>query len=208
MPSRSGTEGFRRLPDLIGIRDLTPYIPLEPKKGIPGVGMVGIEDTFVVTPEGGRSLTETHPGLPLVEGCPASSESILLGLRQEHLHLAQLIYCPRDHIVAQDGRQRHDNQGQQESENFPVGWDHAKYGRDVENPDSPAAAAQECRCGATPAYFALRTAEFLPHDHAEGNPAQDKRQKEDCDPAVFSQEGPAKSQLEAQAPYEDGGPVS
>ncbi len=41
---------------------------LEPKKGIPGVSMVGIEDTFVVTPEGGRSLTGTHPGLPLLEG--------------------------------------------------------------------------------------------------------------------------------------------
>ena len=36
---------------------------LEPKKGIPGVGMVGIEDTFVVTPEGGRSLTGESPGL-------------------------------------------------------------------------------------------------------------------------------------------------
>jgi len=43
-------------------------IALEPKKGIPGVGMVGIEDTFVVTPEGGRSLTGTHPGLLLVKG--------------------------------------------------------------------------------------------------------------------------------------------
>ncbi|MBT8508745.1 peptidase M24 [Methanomicrobiaceae archaeon CYW5] len=36
---------------------------LEPKKGIPGVGMVGIENTFVVTPHGGRCLTGTHPGL-------------------------------------------------------------------------------------------------------------------------------------------------
>ncbi len=43
-------------------------LALEPKKGIPGVGLVGIEDTFVVTPEGGRSLTGTHPGLPLIEG--------------------------------------------------------------------------------------------------------------------------------------------
>ncbi len=42
-------------------------LALEPKKGIPGVGLVGIEDTFVVTPESGRSLTGTHPGLPLVE---------------------------------------------------------------------------------------------------------------------------------------------
>jgi Xaa-Pro aminopeptidase len=43
-------------------------LALEPKKGIPGVGMVGLEDTFVVTPAGGRSLTGTHPGLLLVEG--------------------------------------------------------------------------------------------------------------------------------------------
>ena len=43
-------------------------LALEPKKGIAYVGMVGLEDTFVVTPEGGRSLTGTHPGLPLVQG--------------------------------------------------------------------------------------------------------------------------------------------
>jgi Xaa-Pro aminopeptidase len=43
-------------------------LALDPKKGILGVGLVGIEDTFVVTPEGGRSLTGTHPGLLLVEG--------------------------------------------------------------------------------------------------------------------------------------------
>jgi Xaa-Pro aminopeptidase len=43
-------------------------LALEPKKGIPGVGLVGVEDTFVVTPQGGRSLTGTHPGLLLVEG--------------------------------------------------------------------------------------------------------------------------------------------
>jgi Xaa-Pro aminopeptidase len=36
---------------------------LEPKKGIPGIGMVGTENTFVVTPHGGRSLTGDHPGL-------------------------------------------------------------------------------------------------------------------------------------------------
>jgi len=42
-------------------------LALEPKKGIPGVGMVGLEDTFVVTPPAARSLTGTHPGLPLVE---------------------------------------------------------------------------------------------------------------------------------------------
>ncbi|MFA6736964.1 MAG: Xaa-Pro peptidase family protein [Saccharofermentanales bacterium] len=32
-------------------------IALEPKKGIEGFGMVGVEDTYVVTPEGGRCLT-------------------------------------------------------------------------------------------------------------------------------------------------------
>jgi Xaa-Pro aminopeptidase len=36
---------------------------LEPKKGIPDVGLVGIENTFVVTPQGGRSLTGTSRGL-------------------------------------------------------------------------------------------------------------------------------------------------
>ncbi|MDG6257950.1 MAG: Xaa-Pro peptidase family protein [Methanomicrobiaceae archaeon] len=36
---------------------------LEPKKGIAGVGMVGVENTFAVTPQGGRSLTGDHPGL-------------------------------------------------------------------------------------------------------------------------------------------------
>jgi Xaa-Pro dipeptidase len=38
-------------------------IALEPKKGIEGVGMVGIENTFLVTPQGGRSITGCHPGL-------------------------------------------------------------------------------------------------------------------------------------------------
>jgi Xaa-Pro dipeptidase len=41
-------------------------LALEPKKGIPGVGMVGSENTYVVTPEGGRSLTGSSPGLILV----------------------------------------------------------------------------------------------------------------------------------------------
>jgi Xaa-Pro dipeptidase len=36
---------------------------LEPKKGIPDVGLVGIENTFVVTPQGGRSLTGKNKGL-------------------------------------------------------------------------------------------------------------------------------------------------
>jgi len=39
---------------------------LEPKKGIPHVGMVGIENTFIVTPNGGRNITGNHPGLLLV----------------------------------------------------------------------------------------------------------------------------------------------
>ncbi len=38
-------------------------IAVEPKKGIKGVGMVGTENTFVVEPGGGRSLTGHHPGL-------------------------------------------------------------------------------------------------------------------------------------------------
>lgn len=38
-------------------------IAVEPKKGIKGVGMVGIENTFVVAPGGGRSITGRHPGL-------------------------------------------------------------------------------------------------------------------------------------------------
>jgi Xaa-Pro dipeptidase len=40
---------------------------VEPKKGIEGVGMVGIENTFIVTPNGGRSITGNHPGLIFVE---------------------------------------------------------------------------------------------------------------------------------------------
>jgi Xaa-Pro aminopeptidase len=36
---------------------------IEPKKGIPGVGLVGIENTFVVTPGGGKSITGDSPGL-------------------------------------------------------------------------------------------------------------------------------------------------
>ena len=41
-------------------------LALEPKKGVPGVGMVGTENTYLVTSEGGRSLTGSHPGLILV----------------------------------------------------------------------------------------------------------------------------------------------
>jgi Xaa-Pro aminopeptidase len=40
---------------------------VEPKKGIEGIGMVGIENTFVVTPEGGRCITGSNPGLIFVE---------------------------------------------------------------------------------------------------------------------------------------------
>ncbi|HEX2933733.1 MAG TPA: M24 family metallopeptidase, partial [Bacteroidales bacterium] len=36
---------------------------VEPKKGIEGIGMVGIENTFVVTPQGGRCITGNSPGL-------------------------------------------------------------------------------------------------------------------------------------------------
>ena len=36
---------------------------LEPKKGIKNVGMVGIENTFLVTSEGGRCITGGHTGL-------------------------------------------------------------------------------------------------------------------------------------------------
>lgn len=39
---------------------------VEPKKGIEGVGMVGIENSFVVTSDGGRSISGTSPGLILV----------------------------------------------------------------------------------------------------------------------------------------------
>lgn len=50
-------------------------LALEPKKGVPGVGMVGIEDTFVIGPERTESLTGTNPGLILVEDRPpAASE--------------------------------------------------------------------------------------------------------------------------------------
>lgn len=44
-------------------------LALEPKKGIPGIGMVGSENTYLVTPQGGRSLTGNSPGLEVVLGC-------------------------------------------------------------------------------------------------------------------------------------------
>lgn len=36
---------------------------VEPKAGVEGIGMVGIENTFLVTPEGGKCITGYHPGL-------------------------------------------------------------------------------------------------------------------------------------------------
>ncbi|MGC9435244.1 MAG: M24 family metallopeptidase [Methanomicrobiales archaeon] len=42
-------------------------IAIEPKKGIAGFGLVGIENTFLVTPGGGRSITGNRPGLIPVE---------------------------------------------------------------------------------------------------------------------------------------------
>lgn len=41
-------------------------LALEPKKGVPGIGMVGSENTYIVTPAGGRSITGSSPGLILV----------------------------------------------------------------------------------------------------------------------------------------------
>jgi Xaa-Pro aminopeptidase len=41
-------------------------LAIEPKKGVPGVGMVGSENTYLVTPGGGCSLTGDNPGLILV----------------------------------------------------------------------------------------------------------------------------------------------
>jgi len=41
-------------------------LAVEPKKGIEDTGMVGIENTFIVTSGGGRCITGDHPGLILV----------------------------------------------------------------------------------------------------------------------------------------------
>lgn len=43
-------------------------IAIEPKKGLEGIGMVGTENTFLVTPDGGESLTGNPPGLLAVKG--------------------------------------------------------------------------------------------------------------------------------------------
>ncbi|NJB67335.1 Xaa-Pro aminopeptidase [Desulfobaculum xiamenense] len=42
-------------------------LAVEPKCGIPGVGMVGVENTFEVTPEGGRSITGHDFGIICVD---------------------------------------------------------------------------------------------------------------------------------------------
>ena len=36
---------------------------VEPKKGIPDIGLVGTENTYIVTPQGGISITGDNPGL-------------------------------------------------------------------------------------------------------------------------------------------------
>jgi Xaa-Pro dipeptidase len=41
-------------------------LSIEPKKGIKGIGMVGTENTYIVTPSGGECITGNHPGLLLV----------------------------------------------------------------------------------------------------------------------------------------------
>jgi len=38
-------------------------IALEPKYAVTGMGLVGIENTYLVTPRGGKSITGNHPGL-------------------------------------------------------------------------------------------------------------------------------------------------
>jgi len=38
-------------------------LAIEPKKGIQGVGMVGVENTFIVTRKGGKCITGENPGL-------------------------------------------------------------------------------------------------------------------------------------------------
>ena len=40
---------------------------IEPKKGVEGIGMVGVEDSFIVTPNGGQCITGKSEGLILVE---------------------------------------------------------------------------------------------------------------------------------------------
>lgn len=42
--------------------ELGMAIALEPKIGIEGIGMVGVENTFLVTENGGRCITGDYPG--------------------------------------------------------------------------------------------------------------------------------------------------
>jgi Xaa-Pro aminopeptidase len=42
-------------------------LAIEPKKGIKKVGMVGIENTFIVTPRGGESITGHSQGLVVID---------------------------------------------------------------------------------------------------------------------------------------------
>lgn len=42
-------------------------LALEPKIGLPGIGMVGVENTFIVTPEGGRCITGAEHWILFVE---------------------------------------------------------------------------------------------------------------------------------------------
>ncbi len=41
-------------------------IALEPKKGLEGIGLVGVENTFLVTDEGGEKLTTGSDGMTIV----------------------------------------------------------------------------------------------------------------------------------------------
>ena len=41
-------------------------IALEPKKGLEGIGLVGVENTFLVTDEGGEKLTAGSDGMTIV----------------------------------------------------------------------------------------------------------------------------------------------
>ncbi len=42
-------------------------LAVEPKKGIKDIGIVGIENTFVVTPQGGACITGNNPGMIQVD---------------------------------------------------------------------------------------------------------------------------------------------
>jgi Xaa-Pro aminopeptidase len=41
-------------------------IALEPKKGLEGIGLVGVENTFLVTDAGGENLTTGPDGMTIV----------------------------------------------------------------------------------------------------------------------------------------------